>query len=779
MSIETASRQRGRSWLLCACLLLGTPWGVRATEPAVVDSLAFVGLQTVDRALVDEALRLGVGEPALGFRITESVRNLYSLGLFDQVAADLEPSEAGGAILTFIFTERPRVTEVAFTGQDFFSIEDLKEHSGPEMGGVLRRSDLFKQRLAIEQAYRDEGYAEARVLPEAGLDGAGRGYQVRVLIEEGPRTQVAQVLFSGNEHFLPKELRKQMDLKKRNLWLFRKGRFQREKAEADIENLAAFYRNNGYKDVRVFLEDPLFLESGRGVDVTYRIEEGPRYYFGAAVIEGMSVFEREVLSAALLFVPGDPFDQSKVDESIAALYNIYTERGYLVDLRIAPQVQVRADTVAVGLMIREGEPSYVGEIRIVGNNRTKERVVRREVRLYPGDLLRRSKLLRSQREIFATGFFEDVQVEFHPSETEGEVDVTFRVAEKSSATANGGVGYSSQMGLTGFIKFGHNNLFGNGRALMLEVEKGKKRELYDISFTEPWMFGRHISMGIDVYNTENQRDVYAGDTYDASYWHRVRGAGIRIGFPWFFKIPDYTRLTLGYSLTETRYRDYESLPEETQAVLLNGEGTRSRVLISFFRNSTDNPFHPTSGARTSWRNELNGGWFGGDLDYHELTIDHRQYFAPLGHQPVVMVRARGGLMGTYRSGDRMPPAERFRLGGCTGFAALRGYDDYYLVPEENVYESESGYLTRFPGGKFMLIYTAEVQFPIVDPVHGIVFVDAGDTWNRAYDISLNGLKLGSGLGITLEVPMLGPIAFYRSYGFDTRKWKWEFAFGNL
>jgi len=143
-----------------------------------------------------------------------------------------------------------------------------------------------------------------------------------------------------------------------------------------------------------------------------------------------------------------------------------------------------------------------------------------------------------------------------------------------------------------------------------------------------------------------------------------------------------------------------------------------------------------------------------------------------------MLRWRMGVMGPYRSGDRLPPGELFRLGGTTGFDVLRGYDDYYLVPDENIYRSSStGQEVRFPGGKVMMGMTAEMQFPVVDPVYGVVFLDAGDTWNSGYDMSLSGLNLGTGVGITMEIPMLGPIGFYYAYGTGTKRWKTHFTFG--
>lgn len=759
--------------LLLASLLVLCAARGDADEPELVDSLAYVGLEYVERALVEEAVHLSAGEPAYPFHVTQTVRALYGLGLFDQVAARLHSAPPGHNVLTITFAERPRITELSFEGHKQFSVEDLREYAALQPGAVLCRSHLYKARLNIEQAYREEGYAQARSYTEAGAHESGKGVLVRIRIEEGRRAKVRKIGFTGNDSFGADKLRGQVKAKPSGF--LRKGRYQRQKLEDDLLALEAFYHNHGYRDARVFLEEPSFQPDGEGVEIGFRIEEGPCYFFAKPAWEGVSIFDETILAGVLLFHRGDPFNQSKVDATLAGIYNMYTERGYLVQLRIEPTTVVSGDSVQVTFEVTEGDPSRIGGISILGNTRTKERVIRREITLFPGDLLRRSRLLRSQRDIFATGFFEDVAVEFNPSDEEGEVDVTFRVKERSSATANGGVGYSSQMGLTGFVKFGHNNLFGNGQSVTMELERGKKREYYNISFTEPWVFGRPISAGVDLYNTESYREVYAGQSYDAAYWQKMRGGGLRLGFPWIFDFPEYTRMSLGYSYSETRYRDYASLPQETQAQLLYGAGSRSRIFVSLRRNSTDNPFHPTLGTRATLRYEMNGGIIGGDMDYYRATFDHRQYFVPIW-KPVLMLRWRLGLMGPYGAKGRMPPAERFRLGGIGGFNMLRGYDDYYIVPEENV-EIRDGREYRFPGGNVLFGFTAELQFPIVDPVHGAVFLDAGDTWNSGYGMSLSGLKLGVGAGVTLEVPMLGPIGFYYAYGVERKRWRTHFAFG--
>jgi outer membrane protein insertion porin family len=766
---EARSTGAGRiaGWLALLAVALGPR--ALALPSAVVDAVDFAGLTGVDTSLVVQATHVRPGDPLQPYPISASVRALYGLGFFDQVRAEAVPVDSGRVRVVFQLRERLPIRAVDFEGQDHLDGDALREHAALTVGQRVSPGALFRACRAVEKAYRDEGFARAAVASEVAPDSSGLGVAVCLRVSEGPRVKLRAIEFPGAAAVSADELRDAMEL--RPAGFLRKGRFSRERFEADAGRLLDHYRNHGFKDATVVPEEPVFSADGRDVTVRYRVTEGPQYRFAHPSWTGAAVLDSSALAAETLFRAGEPFDQSRIDNTVAAVNNLYTDRGYLTGLRIDPELQTEGDSVRVVFRVQEGEPSHVGEVRIVGNTSTREHVIRRELSLYPGVLLRRGQLLRSQRDVFATGFFEDVQVEFAPAEKPDEVDITFRVKEKSSVVATAGAGYSSQVGLTGFVEFGHNNLFGRGQSVSIKLEHGGRRDYYDLSFTEPWLFGRNISTGFDLYRTEAYREIYVAEGVTDNYWQRRIGGGVRLGFPWPLRFPDYSRLAFGYSYTDTRYRDYQDLPAGIFDLLDRSQGAVSRFFVSLSRNSTDNPFHPTLGTRTAWTNEFTGGLLGGRMAYYRCTLDHRQYFRPFW-KPVLMLRWRAGAMGPYRSGGPLPPGELFRLGGTTGFDYLRGYHDFYVVPEENV--SASG---RFPGGNAVLGLTSEIQFPIVDPVHGVLFLDAGDTWRSGFDVSLRDLKFGVGAGVTLEIPMLGPIGFYYGYGTETGEWVSHFAFG--
>jgi outer membrane protein insertion porin family len=416
----------------------------------------------------------------------------------------------------------------------------------------------------------------------------------------------------------------------------------------------------------------------------------------------------------------------------------------------------------------------VREVQIRGNRQTKERVIRRELTLFPGDLLRRSLLMRSQRDVMALGFFEEVGLDYRPTGEGTDVDLIFNMKEKSTGQASGGVGYSSETGLTGFVQLGHPNLFGNGQSISLSLERGGRRENYEISFQDPWILGTPTSFGFDLFNTRRERDLYTET--------RV-GGGVSLGRPWFYRFPDYTRVFVGYSIEDFKFSEFDPSLEDSESAsdgipladrLRESSGLISSAYLSTVRNSTDNPFYPTVGSRTQVRFEVAGGALGGDQHYFKPTVDHRVYFQPIG-RPALMLRWRLGWLAAL-SGKSPPTTETFRLGGTRPFEYLRGYDDYYIVPEENVRGTGSGQV-RFPGGRSMLAFTAELQFPVVNPVHALLFFDAGDTWNRATDVGLSNLKESYGLGLRFEIPLLGNIGFDYAYGTAVKDWRFHFIVG--
>jgi outer membrane protein insertion porin family len=744
-----------------------------AAEPVVVSEVVVQGAAATDEGLILRTLAIPPGSTPTAGRIRRAVRNLWKLNLFSDVRLDAETTPAGEKLVVRV-TEVPRVSTLEIAGNKKIGTEDLKGKLTLRAGQLLSREKLWESCRAVEAAYEEEGYAGATCLPEVMPD-SGRENQAAVTlrVEEGSRVKITGIAITGNEAFDSKRLRGDLSLKPNSL--FRRKRYTAERYREDRARLEEFYRNHGYRDATVEASGAQFGEDGKSVVLGYHVEEGPYYVFGNRSWAGNAAVTTETLEEAARFRPGDPFSQERLEQTTGEAYNLYTDRGYLLEISVVPETRVSGDSVYVAYQIQEGRPSKVREVQIRGNRQTKERVIRRELTLFPGDLLRRSLLMRSQRDVMALGFFNDVGLDYKPTGEGTDVDLIFNVTEKSTGQASGGVGYSSETGLTGFVQLGHPNLFGNGQSISLSLERGGRRENYEISFQDPWIFETPTSFGFDLFNTRRTRDLYT---------ETRRGGGISLGRPWFYRFPDYTRVYVGYSIEDFKFSEFDPSLESSESAsdgvpladrLRDSSGLISSTYLSMLRNSTDNPFYPTLGARTQLRLEVAGGALGGDQHYFKPTVDHRIYFQPIG-KPALMLRWRAGWLAGL-GGKSTPTTETFRLGGTRPFEYLRGYDDYYIVPEENVRGTGSGQV-RFPGGRAMLAFTAELQFPVVNPVHGLLFYDAGDTWNHATDVALTSLKESYGLGLRFEIPLLGNIGFDYAYGTAVKDWRFHFIVGS-
>jgi outer membrane protein insertion porin family len=739
----------------------------RAQGPEIA-AITIEGNHRVETSLILSRFPLSVGDHYVPALVRQGVKDLYRLGLFDDITPLTETRGDGKVDLRIRVAERARISGIHFKGNKQIKADDLSERVVLTKGQLSDPAAVAAAERAIAAAYAEEGYPQAVV--SSGVESFGDGGEVDVtfLISEGERVRLRAVRFDGNDSFDADQLRGEMKTKPKGF--LRSGRFKQEQFAEDIKRVESFYRDRGFRNAEVAGYEVSYSPDRRDMFVDVDVEEGPRFTLEPPTWAGNEAVSDDLIAGLVTWKPGDPYSATKIGEMSAAITEAFTERGFLLGFGVREEETVLdGDRVAVHYLIQEGGPSRVGEIRITGNTRTKEKVIRRELSIFPGETFRRSKLLRSQRDVFALGYFDDVRVDFVPrGRGSDDIDIQLDVEERSTGTAGAGMGFSSATGLTGFLQIGHNNLFGNGWDVNLHLERGSRRNQYQFSFTEPWFLDRPVSLGFEVYDSEFSRDLFD---------EKLRGTGVTVGW----RVPglSYTRAYNSIHVEDVSFPFIDpGLSSDSAERLRDGEGTEVSTRFGVSRNTTDNPFYPTSGAQTSFSSEFTGGILGGSIDFHKYRLDHRAYFRPFW-VPTIMVRTRAGALFPYTSGAGVPGRETFRLGG-TLLDYLRGYDDYQVVPEGNVVIRSDGTRDRFPGGRYMLTVTAEYQFPVAHPLHGLLFLDSGGTWNDLNEFSLNEMRRGAGFGLRMEVPMLGILGLDYAYGFDRddgAKWKAHLIFG--
>lgn len=752
------------------------PQPVPATGAALADSLPAPlktiravearGYVATDSLVVIRTFGLKSGDPYDPIEVKSGVRRLFATGLFTDVQVEDAP-EADGVRLAVHVWERSRIKGVTFRGIHKIEEKTLREKLTVADGQLLDPGTLSLDARKISDAYAEDGYSHATVAPRTEPVGPGV-VQVIFEVTEGKKVRVRSIVFHGNPDVESAVLEKAM--KSRTTGFLRGGTYKQSQLEQDETGIRLAMRSRGYKDAEVDSIRAIDLQGGSDVALHVFVREGPRYRFGTIGWSGNTAVPLAALLAVTTTRGGTPYSEGQIQKTLENAYTAYQEQGYLF-LSIDPKFTDRDSLVDVTFDVQEGARSRVADLEISGNTRTKENVIRREASVRPGDVFHRSLLVRTQRDIFALGYFQDVNVDYEPTGDSADIKLKLKVQEKQTGTASAGAGYSSQAGLTGFIELGHNNLFGNGQSVNLHLERGSLTNTVDISYTDPWFHDTPLTLGFDIFN---MRRVY--DYYD----RKDVGGGLRIGRPLGW--PDYTRVLFSYELRNVTLDNIKAITLGEPVDLADLRATHwprlvSSLGVTLSRVSTDNPFNPSRGSRITWGSTIAGGVLGGVERYYKETIEDRSY-TRLSGPFVLMLRGKGGFLG----GPVVPNYERFRLGGTTA-DYLRGYPDYYVVPRANVTRNPltGAVLDRYPGGNIALILTSEIQFPIADPLRGLLFFEGGNTWNSTRDLDLGDFRKSAGFGIRIEVPALGRIGFDVGYGFDREegaRWQSHFQLGN-
>ncbi len=737
--------------LLSIFLTLPGALSAQAVRSVRVEGCVRIGAASVERTFAAQS-----GDLITPELIREGIENLYATRQYESIRVDREETPSDGQTdLVIIVVERPLLGEFTVTGSDRIKENELLEETLLRTGLVRSERTLFREKKRMLDYYREKGYRNADIGWEiVSIDSIARE-NVLYTIDEGKKVKVKRVVVKGADRVDEGKLRKEMKTKA-DSWL-RSGDFKEEEFEEDQDKIRRYYWKNGYLDARVESTSVTLGENGSDLTVTVYVTEGDQYYTGTITFDGNEQFPTSILERSNRLEEGKVFDQEQYEETIGNLYSIYSEDGYIFT-NIVPERKPDEQIVHIVFHINEGNPAVIERVNISGNKRTKERTIRRELAIAPGDLFRRSRIIRSQRELQQLGFFNDIRFDYQPVRGTDKINISFEVDERQTGEASMGAGFSSLNGATGFLRLSKVNLFGGGERANLMWEFGNFQQV-EVSYTEPWLFDTPTVAGIDFALIRRNWD---------SYTEYRKGGGVRLGrrLPWL----DYSRADTQFRLEE---RKIEADDDASQAVKdAAGTNTLSSTRLSFTRNSTDRLFHPTSGTVATVSGEWAGGIIGGSTEYQQYEIENRWYF-PSFWKFFLGLRSRIGVVDGLSSPATVPVYKRYRLGG-TGVWGLRGYDDRRVVPEGNPFDF---------GGRAMLILSAEYKFPIAaNTIFGLFFFDAGNTWNSFQDIRPNDLKRSAGMGVRFMIPMLGQMGFDFGYGLDREEgasWEPHFQLGSM
>lgn len=765
-----------RTGLILITLLLFLFFCPAYGQDKTISKIEVEGNRTADSTLIINMSGLSRGMELDPYVTQDAIRRLYAMDLFSDIQIKGEETPYGIKV-TLVVKEYPKLTQIDISGNKKVKKEDIKEKLKVVEGQLISPTQVKEEVKNIKSIYEEKGYLLAQVESEVVESEIPGGVTLKLKIDEGKKVKIKKIHIKGNQVFDEGKVRKQMKNKQDSF--FRSGEFDPEKYEEDKGRIVEFYQKEGYLDAEVVSDSIWYDSSRKDMYIQITVYEGPQYEFGDVSWEGNTKFSDDILKKAIKFEKGKVYDQEKYDKTLEELHGIYLEEGYLYT-QILDETKTKGNVVDIHYSFSEGIPANIRKINISGNTRTREKVIRRELWVKPGQRFKRSRLMRSLRDVMYLNYFGNVVPDYEVLEN-GDIDLTIKVEEKPTGQFSFGAGYSERDKLVGTIGLGTPNLFGRGQTLQLSWEFGKTLQNVQLSFTEPWFLDTPTSVGFDIYNT-NRR------WYD-EFTEERRGIGLRLGrrLSW----PDnYFRLFLRYRLEDVRYFEFQTytdtlgvkrvLPELEYLTKIKWPQRTSSFDFTLVRDSRDLPQFATSGSVISWNAEFAGGLLGGDWSYHKHIFLLSKYIPSLW-KFVLVAKAKFGLIDTYGKDGEIPYSERFSPGGVDPDGIIRGYPDGTIGPRD-----QQGFLMR---GRSVLVYNFEYQFPVVEQqIYGLLLADLGNAYLRVRDVqplAFKNLYKSAGFGVRLIVPNMGIIGFDMAYGFDYPdplnrdhgEWRPHFNFG--
>ena len=720
----------------------------------IIKAIDIQGNKSIGIAQVLAKIKSRVGQEYQENVVSDDLKRLYNMGRFVDVQIDHEDYE-GGYRLIVRLKEKPIVEEMTFSKLRYYNKRFIESKIKTHKDKYLDNKTLKDDVNIIEELYKKKGLTQVKVDVETFLDETTNKASLHFIIREGFRTKIKYINIYGNTAYPDKKIIKVM--KSRPKWVFNSGYLKEDELDEDMNRVQAFYEQNGYIEAKAtYKVEQLY----RGlVSVNVSIEEGKRYYVGDVGIGGNAVLsEYEVKSSAKNMREGNVFSREKLEDDLNDIRNAYFDRGYIsANVEEATSFNPETGRVDVKMNIKEGSLAYINKVKIQGNTRTRDIVIRRELRMYPGDQFDGRKLRKSKERLRNLQFFEDVGYDIEDTDQNDQKNLVVQVKEAKTGSFSFGGGYSTVDKLVGFVEVEQKNFdfanwstfTGGGQDLRVRGEVGSTRQNAQLSFTEPWFFDYPYSVGFDAYLSQFNKDSSTGYAYDEK---RI-GGDIRGGhnFNDNFSIGSY------YRLEQIKIGNLDS---NVSADLAREEGTNvvSSVGGSTHHDYRDNPLNPTTGWIINNNADLAGGLVGGDKDFYRLQTGG-SYYVPLKFREtttVLEVSAKTGFVQAYGDSDHVPIFERYFAGGAT---TIRGYDERKVGPVDPNTEDAIG-------GETMLIGNIEYTVPIIEIIKGAVFFDTGNVWSKAKDYGSGGLKSGTGVGLRVKTP-IGPIKL--DYGFPLNK----------
>jgi len=680
--------------------------------------------------------------------INEDIKRLANTGLFEDIKVNVEDTPKGKKVI-FIVKEKPLIEKVEFKGLRHISLRTIKDKIQTKKGKLLEYQDLYEDTQTIKKMLEKRGFSQAQVEYEIEKNEKKNTVKVIFLVKEKRKLRIKKIEIKGNKHFSKKKILSLMKAKPASF--FRPGFFREDVLKEDLERIKSFYKSQGFNQVKV---DYSFKIQKDRVFITINLDEGKRYKIGEIKIEGNKNISTQEILKVIKIKPGDIYVESKVNDEIANIQRLYSDKGFIfAQVKDLSVLNPETQKIDICFKIVENQVCYVNRILIKGNIKTKDRVIRRNLKIKPGEKVEGEKLRKSLQRLKNLGIFEEVSFSHIPTQESNKIDLVVNVKEAKTGYFSFGGGYSSVEEFVGFIELSQSNFdwknpptfLGGGQKFSLKGEFGTSKEFIDVSFTNPQIFDKPILFGFDGYKRRYLREADIGYGYDEDR----RGGDIRFGY----EFTDFFRAKLGLRYEKVKI---SNIPETATQELKKEEGrkTSAKLEYALIYDTRDNIFSPSKGFYSKLDLDHSAKFLGSDEEFVKIFSDNAFYLS-LIKRSVLELRMRMGIAVPYGDSDRIPIFDRFFAGGAY---TIRGYDERKVGPIDPI--------TKDPiGGEALLIFNVEYTYPLTDFLKLAVFFDTGNVWSEYEDFKVKDLKSGVGIGIRVKTP-LGPIRLDYGYPLD-------------
>ena len=745
-------------WVAFFCTLF-TAVVVRAQAPQTPPGppvirameVQYTGPATISQERILAQMRTKVGQVYTNEIVQEDIKALYKTGYIKNVRIFAQPEGDGVKVIVAVQT-RAIVREIEINGAEHIKPKRLRKEIKVQLNHAVDEQALEESREKIIEVYQGHGYnnvsVEFRVDPIDEKRGTAR---VVFTVNEGVRGAISQVRFEGNEHINAGTLRKQMKTRGRTLIYFmdKTGRLDEVQLEQDLDKIREYYQNKGFIDVGI--KEVRRDRTPKGpMIITIVIVEGPQYHVRKLTITGYEHSTDARIRAFIKMKEGSIYSPKQLRDDAKAVADAYGSGGY-VDLVITPEgTPAGPALIDVHYAIEEGTRSFVNRVNIEGNTRTKDKVIRREVLVAPGDVFNTVRVDTTKKRLENLGYF--AKVETYPEDTDipGRKDLTILVQEKRTGSLSFGGGFSTVDKLVGFAELtqGNFDLFnwpsftGGGQKFRLRLQYGTERKDFILTITEPYFLDRRLALSGSAFYTE-------ANYLSAQYDQRNYGVTFELRKP----ISTYMYGTLGYTLQDIDIFNVD--PSAGDFILSQaGSTVESKLFGSFVFDTRDNPLLTRRGQRVTLSPAITGGFLGGDIQVYGLDLEGSQYFH-LPWDTILLINGEIATVSQWGAGNEVPIYERLFLGGSNN---LRGFPFREVGPQDQNGEPI--------GGQSMARTTIEWTFPIIEKARGAVFYDTGFVNSEAWSFGFNHMASDIGIGLRLDLP-IGPLRL--DYGYPVMR----------